>query len=852
MLAELPIGASTGKERVARYQLRSGVCMGAARFCVSVLGALVFVFSLRPECLAQALVCSGPCFPYNGGGVLTNASVINLYATVAPPTPGNWDSAIPPGHGLKKASLDAWTAALIASAYFRAGSEYGIGTPTFLGSVFSLRSCLQIVGRVLSAAQAERFVSCNSGAGGPLAGLSPVNLLVNVLYPPSVSEVTLPDGSSCKVGGIALPAFDAYHASTIAVPPFANPTAYTVMATTPACIAGNFATMSSAISHELIEAMTDPYYATGFFSALLPGEVADACEGNAGEPAGVPALPYFAGGGTANAYWSNSGLACVPPQLPSPAPTIGATPTVNNENASTVQLNLLGIGFGTLPAPLSPPTMPTTTPYLDVLDTTASVSMGNSFDGDGAIAVGYDHWSDFSISVQLPTASLSTCDALSVTVANPISGFPTTVPVQVPGPTTLAFQVPASIPQGGTLSGNLVLLDSSGNAIFTATPVTVTINGTPRQLTANGPVGLAQFGVTMAPPVLAANIALSASLPSSVLCGGAQSVTTTVAELPIINDVNPDHGLAGAQTAVTLLGNGLSNASSVLFGTLAATQTSVAASGKMAATAPSQPAGNVTVNAQFQGASTSGTPPTFTYFTPDVPVLSQSGCKLDNVLVQGWGTNGQPLGNASLNVTTNNATILGAPPSMLDAAGTATISANPSAANGSLTVSFPQFSSATSITLNPISVLCFGPQFGAAITAIEQSPSFGQDCPACVLSDVSNTPDNSIIYEAVAAGLIDVSATQFQPDATVTQAQLMAYVRPLIGPRATIVAKHVFGINLSHGLTRAAASVYLNRVFQQKVSLPAHGAFTRRDLANVLVAYAKQLRPRAKSARGAM
>ncbi|MFI5167104.1 MAG: fibronectin type III domain-containing protein [Thermoanaerobaculales bacterium] len=261
---------------------------------------------------------------YYGGGVIAQPKIHNLFISA------NWDQDNPL---INEATINIVTANLVngyySSQYFGRAAQYGIGTATFTGShnISPLGDpCPTQVGGSIDILEIDACVAFMVGqtsVDGPTWSGSPLpdeNTLY-VVYVPSNTQIVDGTKHSCNdfrtyhswsfaikwywypVGSLLIPLFD-YQKFVYVVVPLA-------------CTNNQRDQLSVLMSHEIIEAETDPYVGSGwidmsvfggvpqtFKGVLTKGEVADICEG-------APAI-RDGDGDLVAPYWSNSDAACVP------------------------------------------------------------------------------------------------------------------------------------------------------------------------------------------------------------------------------------------------------------------------------------------------------------------------------------------------------------------------------------------------------------------------------------------------------------------------------------------------------------------------------------------------------------
>jgi hypothetical protein len=257
------------------------------------------------------LHCAGTC-------VYPSPAYINVFWD----SPGKWDADIASaGLTATKAAVNAFTATLIGSTYFRGLAQYGVGPPTFVKGIDANAACLGQfpVPPIADEPHIAGFVACEVNS---LNLPSTANLIVNVFMPPNVVPMSVDETilgihfkwGSCKEWGAYhfLTALGAVGKTGAAVPTVP----FTVIPTNTQCSA-DFNSLSQSLSHEMVEAATNPggfgWYddsantvtATG---ALLT-EIGDMCEGPPGGVFPLSSMPFSTG--RVQAYWSNQPPGCV-------------------------------------------------------------------------------------------------------------------------------------------------------------------------------------------------------------------------------------------------------------------------------------------------------------------------------------------------------------------------------------------------------------------------------------------------------------------------------------------------------------------------------------------------------------
>lgn len=257
--------------------------------------------------LAGTLLC-----PDYHGRVLTHPNVHNIFAIS-----GDWDAQVPPV--FSEDAINNMTQEMLASSYLDAASQYGVGSATFQGSS-SNNGCGGAPSGAIDGVTLEAWVTCEVqfGDGGiPLPGR---NTLYVVYLPPSAS-VGFFGRHSCDD-------FTSYHFQSMAlkalipipVPPGVVPIfqSYPYIVVPTGCAAGSMDGLTPLVSHELVEASTDPIVPHGWVDNstidfagdfATAGEAADICSDAGAVPTGQVRL---ANGQLVAPYWSNADGACVP------------------------------------------------------------------------------------------------------------------------------------------------------------------------------------------------------------------------------------------------------------------------------------------------------------------------------------------------------------------------------------------------------------------------------------------------------------------------------------------------------------------------------------------------------------
>jgi hypothetical protein len=266
----------------------------------------------------------------------------------------NWDGL--PGHaGFQIAAIDAATATLVNSGYFSNLAQYGVPGVTFGGSTNTntpFSPCPRNPGPTENLGTFTAFLTCEEAAGA-LANVpnqsalpSPFCLACGSVPGPAcladpgclaapnptgrvIYNVFLPVGTVLNDGGGAFVSclnYGAFHAQVPSLPIggfFTNiaggrPIYFTVI---PVSCVGDISQLMVNVSHELVEAMTDPLPLTSWFDGSTAGsntsllsmlenlakeaEDADICEGLTTTLTAPGMFPF-----QVSSYWSNSNRSC--------------------------------------------------------------------------------------------------------------------------------------------------------------------------------------------------------------------------------------------------------------------------------------------------------------------------------------------------------------------------------------------------------------------------------------------------------------------------------------------------------------------------------------------------------------
>ena len=216
-------------------------------------------------------------------------------------------------------SIDAMTQKLVDSNFFDFAGQYDVGHASFDGSDTAggiLNPCSSNPGSTTNFIDILFFIECETslaptGVPSPTAGPFGGNDLY-VVYLPVGTTIDNIVNHSCD-------GFGAYHFMGVTLTLLGG--AQVTFAAIPLdCAKGDPAKLSELVSHEVIEAATDPNIAMGWIDnskfditnitpLLTEGEAADICSGVGDMPTDPVRLDS---GIMVDTYWSNADNACVP------------------------------------------------------------------------------------------------------------------------------------------------------------------------------------------------------------------------------------------------------------------------------------------------------------------------------------------------------------------------------------------------------------------------------------------------------------------------------------------------------------------------------------------------------------
>jgi hypothetical protein len=346
------------------------------------------------------LACAGFAFLPLTASAQTTAHVdspinspifVNLYWDVT------WDADNP---GMKKASLDAITQAIVNSSYFNGLSEYGVSSASFAGGFLPEQVCPSKAPNRVGFydpfnTSIAGFVQCEHDNGPTILRQSSV--IYNVILPPSSVESDFFTSNFCTGPGSNVGWH--YHGLEDSFPNFfGGPPFYTIVMSNPIC--GGNSMLVSTLTHEMVEATTDP---SPIDISIIPPHINLSMENEIADVAddkGCPGVPIFVDASnqtplftqvSVTPYWSNAMQKCV-------SFTDNTIPSITNLTitswGSQTQLQASGSGFGAMPGQVSLPSP--SLPYIEVVDRAHGWAAGDAINGD-TVQINIPNWSNAQV-----------------------------------------------------------------------------------------------------------------------------------------------------------------------------------------------------------------------------------------------------------------------------------------------------------------------------------------------------------------------------------------------------------------------------------------------------------------------
>jgi hypothetical protein len=561
---------------------------------------------VHSDCIEKDHKPPGDC------GVITEPKILNLYWDTSA---AQWDADVAGITANTQARIDAHVLALTHSTYFSQLAQYHVDPPEFLGSV-TASGCQppQAVGgfpdprdvRTANLLDMALLVDCvKQRQPDKFENVNLVVLLLPAFVKPAwvtelAGEPFIPALPALSCAGAApfYAGFDAFHIKFGELP----------VAVIPLQCLGDFPQVLGAISHEIVETMTnsDPLIQNGFVdktfgdnlgqfgSVGLQPEIADLCE-----PSASPFLD-----GSASLYWSQAVMSCVPGfDMTKPSALINSVALcgggrnmriiVDGQDFGSMPSDALAdsasLSFGYIEMTAPPATGVLPCPFTEPAIGGAAFQAGHKFAlFDRGITVSFRSWDTGEIRIDrfggafgTPPRVTRPGDVAAVEVANQATGQFACSSAIVPAPTRIVGSTQPPVPAGGdsTVSGTVLDAPNCGHE---GVPVTLAASGgslgpMPAVSDANGVVTSPFTAPDIAGPV---TITASAGAPP---IGG----SWTVPVAPVITAIAPAHVDLAGGTPVSITGRGfVSGATAVRFNGVEASAPGVSSSTRLTVNAP--------------------------------------------------------------------------------------------------------------------------------------------------------------------------------------------------------------------------------------------------------------------------
>jgi hypothetical protein len=320
-----------------------------------------------------------------------------------------------------------------------------------------------------------------------------------------------------------------------------------------------------------------------------------------------------------------------------------------------------------------------------------------------------------------------------------------------------------------------------------------------------------------APPEAAATVDITVTGPSGTSASGsADHFTYSAASAPSVTGLTGGSGTTAGGAIVTVAGSGFTGASSVMFGTVAASAFTVYADGGLVATAPAEAAGTVDITVTTpSGTSSTGSADHFTYSAAAAPsvtgVTASSGSTPggETVVITGSGFTGATavsfgsIAASSFSVASDNAIIATAPPeaaatvdiTVTTYAGTSSTSSADHYTYNNVTESAPTVTAVspnTGATAGGMAVVITGTNFDGA-TAVK----FGSTAASSFT--INSGAQVTAVAPAGSAGTVDITVTTPNGSSGTGSADQFTY--------QSTAAPTVTGVSPTSGTTAGTTSV---------------------------------------------
>jgi hypothetical protein len=492
------------------------------------------------------------CVPHNDC-IIKNPVYVNVYWDTSA---AQWDTDVSTGGpGMTEERIDAFTTALLHSSYFSQLAQYGVAGVSGVPSITATGCAPPPANVDTGISHAVSLIQCVLATHRTLAN---PGTIFNLFFPPQTINTSFcnPDSTGAHVAAEHL------DSNWPAGP------AYTIIPTTGACNS-SFNTLMVSLSHEMVEAATDPAtQALSGWKVPFDGEIGDLCES-----ASVPLVPFLFS--TVQQYWSNSAKACVtgfanltPVTIAAPATVCGTGPNMRivvNGTFGPTPWDILSNQFSGqslyVRVAISGQQDNWTAGNFDA-SPPDTVGLGNVTWVQSGGPGGSDQIQIFGFNSAYRSSSfvVNPGDTVTVIIAQPLNGITATTPVVAPGASQLGApmfvknlsglgstaQVTGTLVDsaGCTVQGANVVLSASSDVSLLSTTATTDASGT--------------FVVGFTAPDVAGRATISMTSPFAA--------STFFDLLPVLDSLHWDQGATSGLQTTSLKGNGFDSSTSVLFG----------------------------------------------------------------------------------------------------------------------------------------------------------------------------------------------------------------------------------------------------------------------------------------------
>jgi hypothetical protein len=519
---------------------------------------------------------------------------------------GNWDHDVGGvASGITEEQIDVFTGALVHSTYFNKLSQYTVRSVSMLPSM-TVTSCGPPPDDVDTAhTMLPTFLSCVKSLNPAI----PENAILNVFLPPWVVNL-----------GFCNPDANGAHAAAEHDITGPGGMVYTFMPATKDCTGAGPALLT-ALSHEMVEAATDPIAGTGVagWHDWLPpyNEIGDFCDFI------TPNTTSFLFN-SVEQYWSNEDNKCVPGFV-STVPLSITSMTVCG-TGKDMEFVLNG-DFGALPTNIPLGLSPSIYVTAAISGKASWMALNLGMNPAGTVGLGRIDWSKQQIRISGFDAAygssgriVSPGDTVLITVWNPENGAAVSRSIVAPQPARLVG-FPSDLTVNQTVPIHVSVVDNQS----------CTVDAGLISWTASA--GSFQFPTaTMDTTGMYSGVYTDRDTAGRVSVGvsGPTNLASSVNVHPVMGSLVQPRGTTAGGQITTLTGQGFTSSTAVMFGTNAGVLKSVSPdhTSVQVTTPPAMPVGStdeVSVTANVSGIAGYGGPLEYQYLSPEVPFLEFLG-----------------------------------------------------------------------------------------------------------------------------------------------------------------------------------------------------------------------------------